>query len=135
MKPYPFRNLNVEQRVYNYRLSRARRVVENAFGIASARFRVLRRTSELQPDRVRSIVNAICVLHNFLLSRGSRQLYAPPGTFDSGTENNGQWRQESPMQFNPLQVAPRGSTLAAKQIQVEYLQYFCNEGQVPWQTI
>ena len=32
MKPYPGRDLNEERRVYNYSLSRARRVIENAFG-------------------------------------------------------------------------------------------------------
>jgi len=37
MKPYPFRGLDVPQRTFNYRLSRARHVVENAFGILANR--------------------------------------------------------------------------------------------------
>ena len=38
MKPYAHRQLTKEQRVFNYRLSRGRRIVENAFGILAQRW-------------------------------------------------------------------------------------------------
>lgn len=37
LKPYPHRLMTPEERVFNYRLSRARRIVENAFGILAHR--------------------------------------------------------------------------------------------------
>ena len=43
MKPYPSQNLPTDQRVFNYRLSHTRRIIENVFGICASRFRVLRR--------------------------------------------------------------------------------------------
>ena len=43
MKPYPGQDLTLAERVFNYRLSRAQRIIENCFGVATSRFRVFRR--------------------------------------------------------------------------------------------
>lgn len=76
MKPIPRKNLSASERIFNYRLSRARRIVENTFGIASAQWRCMRTTLEQHPENAKIIVTTICILHNFLLSK-SRDLYAP----------------------------------------------------------
>lgn len=45
LNPFPMRNLTQTQKIYNCRVSRARRVVENAFGIMSNRFRIFHHTA------------------------------------------------------------------------------------------
>jgi len=68
MKPFSARGLSASERIFNYRLSRARRVVENSFGILTNRFRILRGQMQLQPDTACLVVLACCALHNFLRS-------------------------------------------------------------------
>lgn len=64
MKPFGRTSLMGDKRVFNYRLSRARRVVENACGISSSRFRCLLNMINAEPDRAKAIMDAACVLHN-----------------------------------------------------------------------
>ena len=42
-KPYPRNALDDTKRIFNYGISRARRVIENTFGICASRFRLFRR--------------------------------------------------------------------------------------------
>lgn len=69
MKPFSCRSTEISERIFNYRLSWARRVVENAFGILSAKFMVFRAPIALKLSTTRSIVLACTCLHNFLLER------------------------------------------------------------------
>ena len=67
MKPFPFPFLRIQERIYNYRLSRARRIIENTFGILAARFRIFRRTIIAREDVVINVTKATVSLHNFLM--------------------------------------------------------------------
>ena len=67
MRPYPGQNLSHKKRIFNYRLSRAWLVVENAFGILASRWRIFHRRINLHTENVYTLVMAACMLQNFLL--------------------------------------------------------------------
>uniref|UniRef100_UPI003AAFE7A5 uncharacterized protein n=1 Tax=Centroberyx gerrardi TaxID=166262 RepID=UPI003AAFE7A5 len=97
VKPYPYRNLDHGQRIFNYRLSRARRTVENAFGILANRLRVFLTNIALEPDKVTTIALAALTVHNFLREKAS-EAYLPPAFVDMEDENHriihGAWRRD-----------------------------------------
>ena len=65
IKPFPFSSsLNSQQKTFNYRLSRARVVVEIAFGRLKACWRRLAKQIDMDIDNVAHIIAACCVLHN-----------------------------------------------------------------------
>lgn len=136
MKPFSFRDQDQLQRIFSYRLSRARRVIENTFGILSARFRVLRRNINLQPETAKYVVAAACVLHNFLLSRTSSDIYVPRDFVDresGGKVLPGDWRNEVEDPPSAITNIPRRSNPVAQNIRDEFKEYFANEGAVAWQ--
>ena len=51
MRQYPGKTLAIDKRVFNYRLSRARRISENAFGIQAQRWRLFQRCINLSPSK------------------------------------------------------------------------------------
>lgn len=75
MRPYSGKFLSIEKRVFNYRLSRARRYVESAFGILANKWRIFHRPINVSYDFTIDIIKACCVLLNFVLNRDGAQTF------------------------------------------------------------
>ncbi|KAL3196499.1 hypothetical protein MRX96_045200 [Rhipicephalus microplus] len=144
MRPFPARLLEDERRVFNCRLSRARRCAENAFGITAARWRILLRTIQLLPKNVDYVVKAACVLHNFLavLNEESDQILDQEDRF--GNVVPGRWRQDIQQTSGQGHVDPcyfpfqgsqsRNFSADAADARTLFSAYFCSSaGEVPWQ--
>lgn len=69
MRPYPSRNLTYDKKVFNYRQSRARRIVECAFGIFSARWLIFRKPICATVENIVRYTQAAVCLHNFIMSK------------------------------------------------------------------
>nr|CAI5840130.1 unnamed protein product [Callosobruchus analis] len=125
MRPYSKNDVcnNEPNKVFNYRLTRARRIVENAFGILRSRWRVFAGPMAVQPDMVDKIILATCCLHNYL---GTDNL---PSDCDDSLQAN---LTESTA-FNHLNPIRRNSTQYAFSVRNKFKEYFSTEGAVPWQ--
>lgn len=135
MKPYSRMGLGHGERIFNYRLSRARRVVENAFGILANRFQcLLHATVYKKTESVKSLVLACVMLHNLLRIRYP----GVPANADQEDQNHalvpGVWREESQLVDAGGHAGRNVDHNLGKQ-QRNYLRdYFMSEaGSVPWQ--
>ena len=135
MKPFPARNLTHDERIYNYRISRGRRVVENAFGILGNRFQCLLGTMQREPDNVVSLVMACICLHNLMRMRyPAAQNAALDMEGQNGQVIPGAWREGRNMLDLDIVTGGNRDTRAAKKQRL-YLKHYFNSpaGSIPWQ--
>lgn len=121
LKPYPFRNMTEEQRIFNYRLSRGRRVVENAFGILANRFRIFLTTINLSVDKVQIITLACCALHNYLR------------TECCNAQENEDIDKDFIFKFGLSHQSGNRPKQTSLEVRDEFKDYFNKEGSVQWQ--
>lgn len=131
MKPYGGTGLTERERIYNYRISRARRMIESTFGLLTARFRIFENSIRMEPAHADNIVMAACCLHNFLRVVGDNLPnfdpdedlnYIPPQQ-----ENNQEQAQQ--IQVN----ASREAALAQRQRKVLEEYFLSPAGEIPYQ--
>ena len=127
MRPFPGRKkrLPLHEAIFNYRLSRARRIVENAFGILASRWRIYERRINLNAPHTRKMVLATCILHNFL------QTNSTPVPVPSMEEPP---RPEEPEGLVPLRRFGYRGGNDAMGLRNLFANYFKDINTLPWQT-
>ncbi|XP_065324064.1 putative nuclease HARBI1 [Gordionus sp. m RMFG-2023] len=110
LKPY-IKNNNDDSKIFNYRLSWARRIVECSFGVLTSKWRIL---------LIEDIIKATCILHNIILTKENLNIIS----FDPVGSNYSLWNQQS----------IKNSSDQNKNIRNLFSNYFNNIDILPWQT-
>ena len=139
MRPFPGK-LTEQERIFNYRLSRARRVIENCFGILAARWRIFSTPIEASVDHAQQYTLACMSLHNYLRQTDNAR-YCPSGFIDqenaSGEIKNGEWRKLIEGRNGAITHIQnvRGSRYKKDAIEMRnsLMDYLKGVGQVSWQ--
>lgn len=108
MRPYPGKFVEKSCRVFNYRLSRARLVVENSFGILAARWRIFHTCIEADDDLILLIIESSVILHNYLLEKNDWNGI----TTDAEVEGKivpGSWRESTPTNSSFTSISQNAS--------------------------
>ncbi|KAJ8963903.1 hypothetical protein NQ314_005294 [Rhamnusium bicolor] len=105
LKPYKHSPLTYPQKMFNYRLSRARRIIKNAFGILVSRFRIFERAIPKDVWVTDKIVRTSCTLHNWLRKTSATYLKTRCVDYenlDTGEVIEGLWRQDNLIQLQSI---------------------------------
>ncbi len=136
MKPYSKRTMPDEERIFNYRVCRARRIVENGFGILANRYQFLLDTRKQTPERLTTMVMAACCLHNLMRTRYPT-FQNQVADVEDATHNMilGEWRKDRPMHdMEEMQLGNTSSKRAKAQRGYLTAYYNSEAGSVPWQA-
>jgi hypothetical protein len=148
MRPYPGSRqgiLSTIKRIFNYRLSRARRIVENCFGILAARWRLFSRPIELSPEHAIIATMAAVTLHNFLRRSDGKVAdsikYVPPRFVDytgaDGESYQGEWRRlvtEDGALRDLGRLGGNNYDAVSRNVRESLATYFMSDaGEIPWQ--
>ena len=119
LRPYASRNLiEKKKKIFNYRLCRARRYIENTFGILSNKWRIFHRPIAANIEKVEAMVKACCTLHNFVRERDGIE-------FDLSMGATG---------FGDNEIHQPGLVRSAVTIRDKFGDYFSSEeGALSWQ--
>lgn len=118
MRPYAGHNLTEKKRIFNYRLTRARRYVECTFGILSSKWRILHRALNVSKQLSKDIVKACVILHNVVRIKDAQR----PDIYVT------QKRLQT-LHRAPCNRPPRTAT----ELRDRFADYFVSEGALPWQ--
>lgn len=118
VRPYSRKNLNYNKKIFNYRLTRARRYIECAFGILSNKWRIFHRPLNVDIDLAVSIVKTCSILHNFVRVRDGYN-FEETLTVVGFQNLNPSYRPTCNRSFNSIRDT--------------FANYFVTTGKVPWQ--
>ncbi|CAJ0953206.1 unnamed protein product [Ranitomeya imitator] len=119
LKPYSSRGLDRTKSIFNYRLSRARRTVECAFGILVSKWRILGSAINLKIETVDEVVKACVVLHNFIIDK---------------ERVNVELDEPIPNPLPDYQDHPLRTTVEIAHMRDQFAAYFVSDvGRVSWQ--
>lgn len=141
LKPYSRCGpLTEKQKIFNYRLSRARRVVENTFGILVSKFRIFEKPIPLSIQTTEQVVKTTCALHNWLRKTSTPiHPYIPRDMLDVESWEEGRVQPGTATQHphSGLEEISHGASnnysRAAGEVRNYYAERFVTTDIVPWQ--
>jgi len=115
MRPYGGKNLTVTKKIFNHRLSRARKYIECTFGILSNKWRIFHRPLNVKLDLAQNIIKSCCILHNFERIRDG-------------------YRYDDNLTVQGLEnIENTNMTRGSQTVRDKYTNYFVTDGEVEWQ--